>query len=241
MEPGPRARPMAADGFWCVVPAAGRGARFGAAIPKQYVDIAGRPLLEWTLEALARSPQVAGIMLVLAHGDAHWRARDSVGGKPLRTTIGGDERSASVLAGLRALPVEVAADDFVFVHDAARPSVRVDDIHRLATLAIPAGGGLLAAPLRDTLKRADGNQRVAATEPRESRWRALTPQVFPRGALERALVRAHADGVAITDEAMAMEREGHAPLLVEGDESNIKVTTPGDLALATYLLGRALA
>lgn len=232
---------MDADGFWCVVPAAGRGARFGAAVPKQYVDIAGRPLLEWTLQALARSRRVAGIVLVLADGDAHWRARDSIDGKPLRTAIGGDERSVSVLAGLRALPVEVTACDFVLVHDAARPCVRVDDIERLIALAVPAGGGLLAAPLRDTLKRADENRRVATTESRESRWRALTPQVFPRRALEHALARAEADGVAITDEAMAMEREGHAPLLVEGDESNIKITTPGDLALATYLLGRAPA
>lgn len=232
---------MAVERLWCVVPAAGHGARFGAAIPKQYVEIAGRPLIEWTLEALARSSRIAGILLVLADGDAHWRARDSIGGKALRTAIGGDERSTSVLAGLRALPPEVAAGDFVLVHDAARPCVRVDDIERLVTLAIPAGGGLLAAPLRDTLKRADNDQRVAATEPRDSRWRALTPQLFPRGALERALARAHADGIAITDEAMAMERGGHAPLLVEGDESNIKVTTPGDLALAAYLLGRAPA
>jgi len=228
---------MATERLWCVVPAAGRGARFGAALPKQYVEVAGRPLVEWTLEALALSPRVAGILLVLADGDAHWRARDSIGGKPLRTAIGGDERSASVLAGLRALPPEVAAEDFVLVHDAARPCVRTDDIERLVTLAVPAGGGLLAAPLRDTLKRADNDRRVAATEPRDSRWRALTPQLFPRGALERALARAQADGVAITDEAMAMERAGHAPLLVEGDEGNIKVTTPGDLALAAYLLG----
>lgn len=227
---------MAIDRLWCVVPAAGRGARFGATVPKQYVDIAGRPLLEWTLEALARSPRVAGIVLVLADGDARWRARDSVGGKLLRTAVGGDERSASVLAGLRALPSEVATDDFVLVHDAARPCVHVDDIERLVALAVPAGGGLLAAPLRDTLKRADANRCVAATEPREARWRALTPQVFARGALEHALARAHADGVAVTDEAMAIERAGGAPLLVEGDERNIKVTTPGDLALAEFLL-----
>jgi 2-C-methyl-D-erythritol 4-phosphate cytidylyltransferase len=232
---------MAADRLWCVVPAAGHGARFGAAIPKQYVEVAGRPLLEWTLDALARSPRVAGILLVLADGDVHWRARDSVGGKPLRTTIGGGERSASVLAGLRALPSEVADDDFVLVHDAARPCVRADDIERLATRAIPAGGGLLAAPLRDTLKHAGNDHRVTATEPRESRWRALTPQLFPRGALERALARAQSDGVAITDEAMAMERDGFAPLLIEGDESNIKMTTPADLALAAYLLSRAPA
>lgn len=231
---------MAAERLWCVVPAAGRGARFGAAIPKQYVEIAGRPLLDWTLDALARSERVAGIVLVLAADDAHWRARDAVGGKPLRTAIGGDERSASVLAGLRALPSDVSAEDFVLVHDAARPCVRSEDIERLVTLAVPAGGGLLAAPLRDTLKRADTHSRVAATEPRESRWRALTPQLFARGALERALARARDHGVAITDEAMAMERDGFHPLLVEGDENNIKVTTPSDLKLAEFLLSKAM-
>ncbi len=227
---------MSLDAVWCVVPAAGRGARFGAAIPKQYVEIAGRPLLEWTLDALARSPCVAGIVLVLAADDAHWRARAAISGKPLRTATGGDERSASVLAGLRALPPVVAGDDFVLVHDAARPCVQSGDIERLLRLAAPAGGGLLAAPLRDTLKRADEQGRAVATEPRERRWRALTPQLFPRAVLERALSRALADNVTITDEAMAIEREGGAPLLVEGDERNLKVTTPADLALATCLL-----
>ena len=131
------------------------------------------------------------------------------------------------------------AADFVLVHDAARPCVSVADIERLVASAVPAGGGLLAAPLRDTLKRADARGRVVATEPRERRWRALTPQVFPRGALTSALERAHAAGIAITDEAMAMEREGVQPLLVEGSEDNLKVTTPADLAVVEFWLGRA--
>lgn len=232
---------MPTDRVWCVVPAAGRGQRFGAECPKQYVPLAGRALIEWTLERLAATPCVAGIMLVLAADDRRWTAREGIGATPLLAVTGASERSGSVLAGLRALPQEVGDDAFVLVHDAARPCVRSADILRLVALGSAAGGGLLAAPLRDTLKRADDDGRVAATEPREARWRALTPQLFRRGELVAALARAQADAdaVAITDESMAMERAGHRPLLVEGAESNIKVTTPADLALAEYLLLRA--
>jgi len=228
------------SGLWCVVPAAGRGRRFGGDVPKQYLQLAGKPLLLQTLERLAAHPRIAGLMLVIAPDDASWEhGVIEVLGKPLLRTNGGAERADSVLAGLRALPASVAPEHAVLVHDAARPCVRAADISRLIDEAGPAGGGLLAAPLRDTLKRADANGRVAATEPRESRWRALTPQLFARGALEAALTEALAAGIAITDEAMAMERAGHAPLLVEGSEDNIKVTTPADLVLAEFLLRRA--
>ena len=228
----------AADPLWCVVPAAGRGARFGAERPKQYVDLAGQPLLAWTLRRLAASPRVAGLVIALADGDAWWPQLDLALDKPVLTATGAAERCDSVLAGLRALPPQVRPDAFVLVHDAARPCVPLADIDRLVALGIAAGGGLLAAPLRDTLKLADADTRVAATEPREARWRALTPQLFRRGELTAALEAAARDGIVVTDEAMAMERSGHRPLLVEGAESNIKVTTPGDLALAEYLLGR---
>lgn len=228
---------MPTEAAWCVVPAAGRGARFGAERPKQYVDLAGRPLIEWTLARLAAAPCVAGLVVVLAPDDAHWPSIRLPHGKPVLTAAGGAERCDSVLAGLHALPADVDAYDFVLVHDAARPCVRADDIARLLEQAGP-GGGLLAAPLRDTLKRADAASRVVATEPRESRWRALTPQAFRRGELTAALEAARAAGIVVTDEAMAMERAGHRPLLVEGAESNIKVTTPADLALAEYLLSR---
>lgn len=227
------------SGHWCVVPAAGRGRRFGGDVPKQYLRIGEKPLLLHTLERLAAHPRIAGLMLVVAAGDASWaQGLVEVLGKPLLRATGGAERADSVLAGLRALPASIAEDDAVLVHDAARPCVRATDITRLLDEAVPAGGGLLAAPLRDTLKRAGGDGRVAATEAREARWRALTPQVFPRGALEAALAAAAAAGIAITDEAMAMECAGHAPLLVEGSEDNIKVTTPADLALAEFLLAR---
>jgi len=226
------------EGLWCVVPAAGRGARFGAERPKQYVLLAGQSLLAWTLQRLAASRDIAGVMVVLADHDTYWPGLESVGGKPVLTTVGAAERSGSVLAGLRALPDSVMQADYVLVHDAARPCVSAVDIARLVDEGMAAGGGLLAAPLRDTLKRADDALRVAATEPREACWRALTPQLFRRGELMAALEHAAALGIAITDEAMAMERMGHRPLLVEGADSNIKVTTPADLALAEYLLSK---
>ncbi len=224
------------DALWCVVPAAGSGSRFGADVPKQYVDVAGKPLLRWTLERLAAHPRIAGLVVVLSADDAWWPDLRGLSGKPVFTAVGGGERADSVLSGLDALAADVGDDAFVLVHDAARPCVREDDITRLIERAAPAGGGLLATPLRDTLKRAGGDGRVAATESRESRWRALTPQMFRRGELSAALRRARADGVLVSDEAMAMERAGMRPLLVEGSDDNIKVTTPGDLARVRFLL-----
>jgi 2-C-methyl-D-erythritol 4-phosphate cytidylyltransferase len=226
----------ATDALWCVVPAAGRGARVGGEVPKQYLPIAGKPMLLHTLERLAAHPRIAGLMVALEAGDARWPKWLTFDGKPVSTTIGGAERADSVLAGLRALRGTVGESRFVLVHDAARPCVRAADISRLVEQGIPAGGALLAAPVRDTLKRADAQGRVVATEPRETRWRALTPQLFRLGELVAALESARAAGIAITDEAMAMERAGHNPLLVEGSEDNIKVTTPADFALAEFIL-----
>jgi 2-C-methyl-D-erythritol 4-phosphate cytidylyltransferase len=226
------------DLLWCVVPAAGRGVRAGGDRPKQYQPLAGRPLLDHTLERLAAHPRIAGLVVVIAAGDPHFSAVDSIGGKPLIVATGGGERSDSVLAGVLALPAAVAQDHFVLVHDAARPCVRADDITRLIDQAGRGEGGLLGAPLRDTLKRADAGCHSTATEPREGRWRAFTPQMFRRGALAHALALAAAEGIVVSDEAMAMERTGVMPLLVEGSEDNIKVTTPADFALAEFLLGR---
>jgi 2-C-methyl-D-erythritol 4-phosphate cytidylyltransferase len=225
-------------GLWCVVPAAGRGARVGGHCPKQYLPLAGRPMILHTLERLAAHPRIAGLQVVLGARDAHWPGVEVLHGKPVRTAVGGAERCDSVLAGLDALPVEVEPRDFVLVHDAARPCVRLADIDRLIERAGAAEGGLLGAPLRDTLKHADEEGRSERTEPRERRWRAFTPQMFRRGELATALRGAAQRGVQVSDEAMAMELAGFSPLLVEGAEDNIKVTTAADFALAEFLLER---
>lgn len=229
---------MSAPMLWCVVPAAGRGTRVGGDCPKQYLPLAGRPLILHTLERLAAHPRIAGLLVTLSAADRYWPALDTLHGKPVLTAVGGVERSDSVLAGLAALPAAVGAADFVLVHDAARPCVRQADISRLIELATATDGGLLGAPLRDTLKRADAASRSRATEARDERWRAFTPQLFRRGELAAALRDAAQCGHRVSDEAMAMELAGFAPLLVEGAEDNIKVTTAADFALAEFLLTR---
>jgi 2-C-methyl-D-erythritol 4-phosphate cytidylyltransferase len=226
--------------LWCVIPAAGRGTRVGGDCPKQYLPLAGRALMLHTIERLAAHPRIAGLMVALAADDVRWPGIGSLGGKPVLTTVGGGERADSVLAGLRALPAAVGAGDFVLVHDAARPCVRATDIDRLVAGASAGDGGLLGAPLRDTLKHADGQGRSSFTESRERRWRAFTPQMFRCGQLVAALEAASREGVRVGDEAMAMERAGYAPLLVEGAEDNIKVTTAADFALAEFLLTRTV-
>jgi len=224
---------------WAVVPAAGRGTRFGGPVPKQYLMAAGEPLLAHALAALLSHPGVAGVMVAIAENDADWPGWSDFAGKPVLTCTGGDTRAASVLAGLQALPESVRADDFVLVHDAARPNLPAVDLGRLLEVgrADPVGA-ILAAPVRDTLKRAGDDGGIDRTEPRERLWRALTPQLFRRHQLTRALAEATASGIEVTDEAMAMERQGARPLLVEGDECNFKVTTPADLARFEFELSR---
>lgn len=221
-----------------MVPAAGRGRRFGGELPKQHVEIAGKSLLEWTLDRISSHPAIGGIVVVVAADDVRPRAGTMTNGKTLISVTGGAERADSVLAGLRGIPETVAGTDFILVHDAARPCVRHADIDALIEHGMQAGGALLAAPVRDTLKRADTMGHVLETEPRESRWRALTPQMFRRAELIAALESASRDGIIVSDEAMAMERAGFRPLLVEGHDDNIKITTPADFALAEYLLLR---
>ncbi|MDQ2702105.1 MAG: 2-C-methyl-D-erythritol 4-phosphate cytidylyltransferase [Pseudomonadota bacterium] len=221
---------------WGVVPAAGSGARFGADLPKQYLQVDGEPLLAHALRALLSHPGVEGVVIALAAGDPHWPGWSEFEGKPVIACVGGASRAASVVAGLAALPESVRADDFVLVHDAARPNLARADLDQLLERgrADPVGA-ILAAPVRDTLKRAGDDGGIDATEPRERLWRALTPQLFRRLQLVRALQSALQAGVEPTDEAMAMERQGARPLLVEGSEANIKVTTPADLEYFRYL------
>lgn len=225
--------------IWAVVPAAGQGSRFGGEVPKQYLEAAGEPLLGHTLRALLSHPGIAGAVVVLAPADRHWPGWTEREGKPVVTCVGGESRADSVLAGLQALPESVRADDFVLVHDAARPNLDPGDLAQLLERGrSDLVGAILAAPVRDTLKRAGDDGGIDGTEPRERLWRALTPQLFRRLQLGRALEAARESGVAVTDESMAMERKGARPLLIEGREDNIKITTRADLTYFEFLLAR---
>ncbi len=225
--------------FWCVIPAAGSGRRFGGEVPKQYRSLGGRPMLVATMARLASHPQVAGLVIALAPGDRWWPGLATCAGKPVATCDGGLERADSVLAGLNALPGDVAARDWVLVHDAARPCVSHDDLSRLIEQGRNhAVGAILAIPVRDTLKRSGAENEIEATVPRENLWRAQTPQMFRRGELTSALSSARRLGRFCTDDANALELSGKTPLLVEGSDDNLKVTSGIDLALAEAILAR---
>jgi len=221
--------------YFALVPAAGGGARMGADCPKQYLPLAGRPLIRHALETLAGVSAVARIFVVLAPDDAYW---DDFGWDDLaeRLTVlrcGGATRAESVASGLRAMRERVAADDWVMVHDAARACLTRAHVEALIdAVGDDPVGGLLAVPVADTLKEAQDNGRVARTVPREGLWQAQTPQMFRYGLLAEALEYAP----AVTDEASAVEALGLHPKLVAADATNFKVTWPLDLRLAELIL-----
>lgn len=222
--------------FWAVVPAAGVGRRMGTDRPKQYLSLLGKPVLQHTLERLAASA-IQGIVVSISADDPYWPTLP----KPAKvwTAAGGAERCHSVLNGLQTLlqQPEVKPHDWVLVHDAARPCVRLSDLtHLMQTAAAHPVGGLLAAPVRDTMKRADAHNQVVDTVNRQHLWHALTPQMFRLQALHQALTDLIQAGRLVTDEAQAMEQQGHTPLLISGHLDNIKITHPQDLALATLFL-----
>ncbi len=208
-----------------------------AARPKQYLPLLGRAILQHTLERLGHYPRLRGLVVGIAADDAYWLTLATEIPNLLPTYVGGAERAQTVLNGLRVLETYAAPDDWVLVHDAARPCVRHADIDSLlAAVAGHADGGLLALPLSDTVKRADHNGCVEDTVARAGLWRALTPQVFRLAALSDALESAIRAGIEITDEASAMEYSGARPRLVHGHADNIKITEPEDLALAELFL-----
>lgn len=225
-----------AERIWFVIAAAGASTRFGGATPKPWIRIGGRSLLEHSLRALSGAPGVAGGVVVTAPGDRRFRRLRPAARRGIVAVAGGPTRTLSVLNGLRAL-VTAQAEDWVLVHDAARPCLpRRDLLGLIAECRRDEVGGLLALPVADTLKQADDEGRSARTLPRERIWRAQTPQMFRHGQLVRALAHALAEGFDATDEAAAIEGLGLRPRLVEGSALNIKVTRPGDLALAQAAL-----
>ncbi len=229
-----------ADGIWGLIPAAGVGLRMGTALPKQYLLLRGRLVILHTLERLCHYPRLSGVMVGISSGDRHWQAHETEAErlpKFLGTYPGGATRAHTVLNGLKALTAHAREADWVLVHDAVRPCVRLADIDALVNVIETNGdGGLLALPVADTVKRADEAGCVRETVSREGLWRALTPQMFRIGALRKALERALAQGDEITDEAAAIEMAGGHPRLVAGHPDNIKITLPGDLALAELFL-----
>jgi 2-C-methyl-D-erythritol 4-phosphate cytidylyltransferase len=217
--------------FWALIPAAGVGSRMAADRPKQYLEVAGKTIIEHSLACFLDHPQLLGLVVSLAVDDPYWPHLACAVEPRLQRADGGRERADSVLNGLLRLSELGARDDnWVLVHDAARPNLARSDLDLLlAELADDPVGGLLAVPARDTLKRAGPDGRVQETVDRATIWQAYTPQMFRLGELQRALADALLAGVAITDEASAMEWAGHAPRLIAGRADNLKVTRPEDL------------
>jgi 2-C-methyl-D-erythritol 4-phosphate cytidylyltransferase len=208
-----------------------------SAIPKQYLPLAGRAVIEWSVAPFIAHAECVGIVVVVAPEDERWRDLALSRNSRVRAVGGGQERSDSVLAGITALRDQCSDNDWVLVHDAARPCLAAADLDRLLdTLRDDAVGGLLAAPMVDTLKRADEQQRVEATVEREKLWRALTPQMFRYGVLSHALGEAARSGIPVTDEAQAVELLNLRPRLVAGSADNFKITIAEDLARAERVL-----
>jgi len=218
-----------------LIPAAGSGARFGADTPKQYADIGGRPMLFHAVRALAAHPAIEMVFVVLAVDDRRYAAIDwsPIGARVAPLYCGGPTRRASVHNGLIGIGGAVDPDDWMLVHDAARPCLDKETLGRLiATLEGDPVGGILAVPVADTLKRADADGRILRTEPREGLWQAQTPQMFRHGVLVQALGAAG----EVTDEAAAVEALGLAPRLVSGSARNLKVTYPAEVTVAAALI-----
>ena len=230
---------MSADAprYWVAIPAAGIGSRMRGVVPKQYLDLLGRRVIEHTLSVFLDHPRIHGIVLALHPQDTEWPDCEYAGDARVATVSGGSERADSVLAMLDWLLARADPDDWVLVHDAARPCLSREDLDRLlARASAHPVGGLLGVPVADTMKRADVAGEVLETVSRERLWHALTPQMFRVGGLHRALSDALARGLAVTDDASAMELAGLRPLLVEGSRSNLKITRPDDLPLASFYL-----
>lgn len=224
--------------YWAIIPAAGVGRRMQADRPKQYLSLGNKTVIEHTLDRLLSMPAISGAVLSISEGDEYWPELDYRSDKPILIAQGGKERSDSVLNALQLLQQQVADSRYVWalVHDAARPCVRTEDIQHLIEQASTDQGGLLALPVRDTMKRAGAGDAIDHTVEREGLWHALTPQMFRLDSLLAALLQAQRQHQAITDDASAMELAGYTPQLIEAHEDNIKITRAFDLQLAQLYL-----
>ena len=231
--------------YWAVVPAAGVGKRMGGDRPKQYLPIAGKTVLEHSLDRLLDCSEINGVVVAISAGDEYWKDLNYQHEKPVLLASGGKERSDSVLNALHELSQTADDNDWVLVHDAARPCVRQEDIQKLIqSCKDHPVGGILAVPVKDTIKKSNDTAETQLTESclpeiretvdRSKLWHAQTPQMFHLGSLRDALSKALGAGVEVTDEASAVEWAGHKPLLVEGHADNIKITRQEDVNLAVF-------
>lgn len=229
-----------ADGIWAFIPAGGQGRRMNSPVPKQYLPLLGRPVILHTIERLCSHKRIQGVFAGVAPDDPQWQKLTlELQRMPvfLGTSDAGETRAHTVLNGLRMLAKNARAGDWVLVHDAVRPCVRHADIDKLINAVTEGdGGGLLAFPVADTVKRVDNAGRVVETVKRDGLWRAATPQMFQINKLMQALEQAMQSGKEITDEAAAIEAAGGHPCVVACHTDNIKITLPEDLALAELYL-----
>lgn len=222
--------------YWAVVPAAGCGERMQSEYPKQYLPLAGKTVIEHALAPLLADERISKVVVVLEAEDKHWSTLSIASDKKIITAIGGAHRCQSVFNGLQVIADLANNDDWVLMHDAARPLLARSDIDKLIkAVGGHSVGGLLATPVTATLKRVDDKHEVLETVPRETLWQALTPQMFRFEMLYNAMEHCLPD-TPTTDSAAAMEMSGHQPLIVPGRTDNIKITLPEDMQLAEQLL-----
>lgn len=236
-SPRDRHKTTAPPRHWVIIAAAGIGKRLGGNIPKQYLPLHGKTVIEHTLTCFLTYPRFSKIVVALREQDPHWPTLALAQHPQIMTTLGGEERCHSVLNALESLANDAAEQDWVLVHDAARPCLQHSDLDQLLSkLADHSVGGLLAVPVRDTIKKAGNNHQVIATLDRKLLWQAYTPQMFRYGLLYAALRASIHAGNLVTDEAAAIEATGAQPLLIAGRRDNIKITDASDLALAEFYL-----
>lgn len=222
--------------FWLVIPAAGSSKRMESEQPKQYQALAGIPVLQRTLEVFLSIPQLQGVIVAIHSQDKHFAALAAAQDARVKSVMGGSERSDSVRLALEAVSKQAGPDNWVLVHDAARPCVQAQDVvAMLQALSTSAAGGIMAVPVSDTVKQVN-DKTITATADRTELWQAQTPQMFRVSALLSALQVAQQKNLSITDEASAMEAAGHKPVVFAGKRSNIKITLPEDWAIAEAIL-----
>lgn len=228
----------AKDRYFCIIPAAGIGRRFGSTYPKQYQLIQGKTVLEHTLSKFIYHPKIEKIVVVLNPDDHYWpRLGLHTYCDKIITTMGGLERCHSVLNGLKALARFTQPQDWILVHDAVRPCLRLDDLNKLMSeIEHHPIGGILGMRISDTLKRSDAQNQIMSTVSRENVWQALTPQMFREQILFQAMEAVVHSKNYVTDEAAAIEALGFIPLIVEGRRDNIKITHSEDISLAEKYL-----